>query len=96
MKLSKIDEEMWFFIYLLEHYANYKGRLTGDVLQEWDRLGITDEIYNGYFQYHQERIENAYDDIDCLAATGKHLANERLPRTTLPTALPMSLAAAPR
>lgn len=71
--LSKISEEMWFFIYLLEHYANYKQRYTGDVLKEWDEKGITDEIYDGYFQYHQERIENAYDDIDSLAATGQHL-----------------------
>ena len=77
MKLSEIDEEMWFFIYLLEHYANYKGRLTGEILKEWDQRGITDEIYDGYFQYHQERIENAYEDIDCLVATGRHLSDTR-------------------
>ena len=71
--LTKIDEEMWFFIYLLENYAQYKGRPTGDILKEWDAHGITDEIYDGYFQYHQERLENAYDDIDSLIATGKHL-----------------------
>ena len=70
--LTKIDEEMWFFIYLLENYANYKGKKTGDVLREWDQHNITDEIYDGYFQYHQERIENAYEDIDSLLATGKH------------------------
>jgi len=70
--LSKIDEEMWFFMYLLEHYADYKGRHTGDVLKEWDDHGITNEIYDGYFQYHQERIENAYEDIDSLLSTGKH------------------------
>ena len=69
---EKISEEMWFFIYLLEQYASYKGRFTGDVLREWDEHGITDEIYDGYFQYHQERLENAYEDIDSLLATGKH------------------------
>ena len=43
------------------------------MLREWDEKGITDEIFDGYFQYHQERIENAYEDIDSLAATGKHV-----------------------
>lgn len=69
---TRLSEEMWFFIYLLEHYAAHKGRLTGDVLREWDAHGITDEIYNGYFQYHQERIENAYSDIDSLLRYGRH------------------------
>ena len=78
MKLSQIDEEMWFFIYLLEHYAKFKNRFTGDVLQEWDKLGITNEIYNGYFQYHQERIENAFNDIDSLVSTGKHLQSTHI------------------
>ena len=64
--LKKLDEEMWFFIYLLEHYAAYKNRPTGDVLKEWDKKGLTQEIYDSYFQYHQERIENAFDDIDRL------------------------------
>lgn len=68
----KVEEEMWFFVYLLEQYAQYKGKKTGEVLKEWDERGITDEIYGGYFQYHQERIENAYEDIDSLLATGKH------------------------
>ncbi|MBQ9273772.1 MAG: DUF3791 domain-containing protein [Succinivibrio sp.] len=73
MELSVLDEEMWFFIYLLEHYADYKGKPTGTVLQEWEDHGLIEEIYQGYFQYHQERIENAYDDIDSLLATGAHL-----------------------
>lgn len=70
--LSKVNEETWFFIYLLEHYAEYKNESTGDVLREWDEKGITQEIYDGYFQYHQERLENAYDDIDSLITTGRH------------------------
>ncbi len=72
--LSKIDEEMWFFIYLLEHYAAYKGKKTGEILKAWDDAGITEEIYDGYFQYHQERLENAYADIDSLIHTGQHAA----------------------
>ena len=65
-------EEMWFFMYLLECYAESKGRPTGEVLREWDEHGMTREIYDGYFRYHQERLENAYDDIDCLMETGRH------------------------
>ena len=67
-----MTEEMEFFLFLIERYAYEKNRPTGDILREWDEKGITDEIYDGYFQYHQERLENAYEDIDSLAATGHH------------------------
>ena len=67
-----MSEEMKFFLFLIERYANHKGRLTGDVLREWDKKGITQKIYDGYWQYHQEAIQNAYADIDSLAATGQH------------------------
>lgn len=69
---KRVSEEMWFFMYLLEHYAEHKGMGTGAVLRSWDEAGITDEIFDGYFQYHQERIENAYEDIESLLATGAH------------------------
>lgn len=69
---KELSEEMWFFIYLLEHYAAYKHMSTGEVLRSWDEAGITDEVFDGYFQYHQERLQNAYDDIDSLLATGSH------------------------
>lgn len=68
-----MNEELKFFIFLIENYSYAKNRPTGEVLREWDEKGITDEIYDGYFQYHQERIENAFEDIDYLAATGQHL-----------------------
>ena len=67
-----MTDEMVFFLFLIERYANEKGRSTGDVLREWDVHGITDEIYDGYFQYHQEALQNAYRDIDSLLATGIH------------------------
>lgn len=67
-----MTDEMVFFLFLIERYANEKGRSTGDVLREWDAHGITDEIYEGYFQYHQEALQNAYRDIDSLVATGEH------------------------
>ena len=67
-----MSDEMRFFLFLIERYADYKGRPTGDVLREWDQKGVTQEIFDGYFQYHQEAIQNAYRDIDSLVATGAH------------------------
>ena len=61
-----MSKEMVFFIYLLEHYAEYKGTNGQQVLKEWDRLGLTDFIYDMYEMYHIERLENAFDDIDEL------------------------------
>lgn len=67
-----MSKEMEFFMYLLEYYAAYKNMKTGDVLREWDAHGITQTIYDNYWLYHTERLENAYEDIDCLLKTGKH------------------------
>lgn len=67
-----MSEEMKFFMYLLEYYAFYKNMKTGDVLRTWDQHGITQNIYDNYWGYHTERIENAFEDIDSLIATGKH------------------------
>lgn len=66
-----MSEEMKFFIYLIENYAAYKKRPANEVLEEWDKKNITDFIYNMYEMYHSEAIENAFKDIDSLAATGK-------------------------
>lgn len=67
-----MSEEFLFLNYLLEKYATYKNKAVADVLKEWDQHGITQEIYDGYWGYHTERIENAFDDIDSLLATGQH------------------------
>lgn len=67
-----MSEELRFFLLLIEKYACDHDRLTGDVLREWDAKGVTREIYDGYWQYHQEDIRNAYRDIDSLVATGRH------------------------
>ncbi|MBO5094325.1 MAG: DUF3791 domain-containing protein [Lachnospiraceae bacterium] len=67
-----MTKEMEFFLYLIECYACEKKRPTEEILQEWDKHGITQEIYDNYEIYHQERIENAYEDIDSLVKTGKH------------------------
>ena len=62
---------MSFFLYLLEHYAAYRNAKTGSILKEWDEKQITQKIYDNYWGYHTERIENAFADIDSLLTTGK-------------------------
>ena len=61
-----MSKEMEFFIYLLENYANFKHKSASDVLKTWDSHNITGQIYNNYWGYHTEKIENAYEDIDRL------------------------------
>lgn len=48
--------ELSFFLFLIERYAQHKGKSTGDILKEWDAHGITQKIYDGYLEYHTERI----------------------------------------
>ncbi|MBO5534176.1 MAG: DUF3791 domain-containing protein [Clostridia bacterium] len=67
-----MTDEMQFFLFLIERYANHKNRPTGDVMREWDQKGVTQEIFDGYFQYHQEPIQNAFLDIDSLVVNGVH------------------------
>lgn len=61
-----MTKEMEFFIFLLEHYADYKNTTADKVLKQWDNLEITDFIYDMYEMYHVEKLENAFDDIDRL------------------------------
>ena len=42
------------------------------MLRLWDERGVTQEIYDGYWAYHQEALQNAYADIESLVATGEH------------------------
>ena len=67
-----MTDEMQFFLFLIERYANHKNRPTGDVMREWDQKGVTQEIFDDYFQYHQEPIQNAFLDIDSLVVNGVH------------------------
>jgi hypothetical protein len=59
-----MSKETEFFIYMLERYAEYKEKTADQILKEWDRLGLTDFIYDMYDIYHVERLQNAFDDID--------------------------------
>ena len=63
-----MDKEMEFFIFLIENYAQYKNTTADNVMKLWDRLELTDFIYDMYERYHIERLENAFDDIDRLVA----------------------------
>lgn len=66
-----MTEEMKFFMYLLEYYADYKNKKTSEILGEWEKHDIVEKIYDNYWVYHTERIENAYMDIDSLIQTGE-------------------------
>ena len=57
---------MEFFIYLIENYAAYKNIGADEVLNKLDELNLTELIFSMYERYHQEAIENAYQDIDNL------------------------------
>ncbi len=61
-----MSKEMAFFIYLLEQYAAYRNEKTGDILREWDQMQLTQRIFDNYWGYHTERLENAFSDIDSL------------------------------
>lgn len=59
-----MSKEMNFFIYLLEKYADKINKNASDILKEWDKLNITQLIYDMYEKYHTETLENAFEDID--------------------------------
>lgn len=68
MKLSK---EFKFFVYLLESYAVYKNTTADKILAILDEKQLTNFVYDMYYIYHQEALENAFKDIDSLIETGK-------------------------
>ena len=59
-----MNNEMKFFIYLLESYAIHKGISGKQVFDLWKSKNLIDFIYNMYELYHVERLENAFNDID--------------------------------
>ncbi len=40
-------------------------------MNDWKEKGLIQKIYDNYWLYHTERIENAFEDIDSLMETGK-------------------------
>lgn len=68
-----MSKETTFFIYLIERYAEKKGKTANQILSEWDKLELTDFIYDMYEIYHVERLQNAFDDIDELMQEKREL-----------------------
>ena len=62
--MTKISNQSEFFIFLLEKYAEYKLLPANEILNLWQGLGLIDYINGMYEQYHTERLENAFADID--------------------------------
>lgn len=66
--MNELDKKTAFFIYLIEHYAAFKGMTANQVLVQWDKESVSDKIYDMYERYHSEDLQNAFDDIDKLRA----------------------------
>ena len=64
MTKKDLSNEMLFFVYLLEKYAEHKGTSATNSLKMFDQTHLTDYIKEMYPMYHTERIENAFYDID--------------------------------
>ena len=62
--MTKISNRSEFFIFLLEKYAEYKSLSASKILKHWQEQGLLDYIDAMYEQYHTERLENAFEDID--------------------------------
>ena len=66
-----MSKESDFFVYLLEHYANYKNTTAEKILNILDEKELTDYVYDMYEIYHSESLDNAFNDIDSLIEKGK-------------------------
>jgi hypothetical protein len=62
--MIQLSKQTDFFIFLLEKYAEYKSLSAPEVLKQWEEQRLIDYINAMYEQYHSERIENAFEDID--------------------------------
>jgi hypothetical protein len=70
--MTKLSSQTEFFIFLLEKYAEYKSLPAHEILKFWQERGIIDYINAMYEQYHTERIENAFEDIDRKTKFNNH------------------------
>ena len=68
---SSLSPEMGFFIFLLEQYAAYKHTTGDKVFKAWSDNNLIQWIYDNYWGYHTEALENAFKDIDSMMTTGK-------------------------
>jgi hypothetical protein len=63
-KFKELSNETFFFVYLLEKYAEYKNTTAPNMLRYFDYMHLTEYINGMYQIYHTERLENAFEDID--------------------------------
>ena len=66
-----MSKESDFFVYLLEHYANYKNTTAEKILKILDEKELTDYVYDMYEIYHSESLDNEFNDIYILIEKGK-------------------------
>ena len=66
-----MSKESDFFVYLLEHYANYKNTTAEKILKILDEKELTDYVYDMDEIYPSESLDNAFNDIDSLIEKGK-------------------------
>ena len=59
-----MSKEMEYFIFLLEQYARYKSSTANKIFQKCAALNIHKKIFDCYWRYHTEAIENAFAEID--------------------------------
>ena len=60
------NEQMRFFIFLLQQYAASRNISADNVLKLWDEHKLTEKIMDMYERYHSEAMENAFEDIDIM------------------------------
>jgi len=65
---KELSNEVSFFVYLLEKYAEYRDSSAQQILKTLDETKLTEYIMQMYPMYHTERIENAFSDIDRMLA----------------------------
>ena len=72
-EVRAVSKKMKFFVYLLEKYAEWKNENAKNILEKWDKLLVTETIFDMYEMYHIEVIENAFEDIELICVEKEEL-----------------------
>jgi hypothetical protein len=62
--MKVLSEESRYFLYLVEQYALNKGITGKQVIDLFESKNLIEYIYDMYYTYHTERVENAIEDIE--------------------------------
>jgi hypothetical protein len=62
--MNILSQESRYFLYLIEQYALHKGITGKQALDLFEERNIVKYIYDMYYTYHTERVENAIEDIE--------------------------------